>query len=107
MIGKRVLLALLILINLFLFCRLIWSGQGLFAYLELKDRHEVLQRQIEDLDARSLDLSKEIIRLKSDRAYQEKIIRDRMNFVKKDEILYLFPENGDASIGDEVDGQEN
>jgi len=107
MVGKRVLLGLLILVNLFLLCRLIWSGQGVFAYLDLKERHNVLRQQLEDMDAKSLDLSKEILRLKSDKAYQEKIIRDRMNFVKQDEILYLFPENGGTSIGEKADGQEN
>ena len=90
--GRIVLIALLLLINLFLLFRLIWSDQGVFAYLELKNRYEVLQAKIQDVDDKSLDLSQEIRRLKSDKAYQEKVIRERMNFVKKDEILYIFPD---------------
>lgn len=107
MAGKRLLLFLLVLINLFLFCRIIWSGQGLFAYLELKQRHQMLQQQLESVDGKSLDLTKEIIRLKNDKAYQEKIIRNRMNFVKDDEILYIFPKHDSKKTGEDVDGKEN
>lgn len=107
MTGKRILLAFLVLVNLVLLFRLVWSGQGVFAYTELKHRHEILSQELDKLDAESLDLSREIMRLKNDRAYQEKLIRDRMNFVKKDEILYIFPDNGDARIGVKADGEKN
>ncbi|WP_147821629.1 FtsB family cell division protein [Salidesulfovibrio onnuriiensis] len=107
MAGKRILLGCLILINLFLLFRFVWSGQGLFAYMELKQRHDALERQLQEVDAESLDLSREIVRLKNDRAYQEKIIRDRMNFVKKDEILYIFQDNDVASTGEKADGEED
>jgi len=104
--GRIALVALLIFINLFLMFRLIWSDQGVFAYLELKSRYEVLQSKIDKVDKDSLDLSQEIRRLKSDKAYQEKVVRERMNFVKKDEILYIFPdEPTDGKEG--ADEQEN
>lgn len=104
--GRIVLIALLLVINLFLMFRLIWSDQGIFAYLELKSRYEVLQSKIDNVDKESLDLSQEIRRLKSDKAYQEKIVRERMNFVRKDEILYIFPdETTDGKVG--ADEQEN
>lgn len=90
--GRLLLVALLLIINLFLLFRLIWSDQGVFAYLELKNRYEALQTKIEGVDSQSLDLSQEIRRLKSDPGYQEKVVRERMNFVKKDEILYIFPD---------------
>lgn len=104
--GRIALVALLLVINLFLLFRLIWSDQGVFAYLELKNRYEVLQTKIKGVDDESLDLSQEIRRLKSDKAYQEKVIRERMNFVKQDEILYIFPD--ETSHGKEgADEQEN
>lgn len=105
--GRIVLVALLLLINLFLLFRLIWSDQGVFAYMELKSRYEVLQAKIEAVDGESLDLSQEIRRLKSDKAYQEKIVRERMNFVKKDEILYIFPDEAAKPSGEGSDEQEN
>jgi len=90
--GRILLVALLLFINLFLLFRLVWSDQGVFTYLELKNRYEALEEKIKGVDTESLDLSQEIRRLKSDKAYQEKVVRERMNFVKKDEILYIFPD---------------
>ncbi len=59
------------------------------------------------MDGESLDLSQEIRRLKSDTAYQEKIVRERMNFVKKDEILYIFPDETANPRKEGTDEQEN
>ncbi|QJB57895.1 septum formation initiator family protein [Pseudodesulfovibrio sp. zrk46] len=105
--GRIAIIALLLLINLFLLFRLVWSDQGVFAYLELKNRYEILQARIDDVDGKSLDLSQEIRRLKSDKGYQEKVIRERMNFVKKDEILYIFPDETANTSGEGSDDQEN
>ena len=85
-------LGLLAALNLFLFCRLLWSDQGLFAYLDLKARHADIDYRVEELHKKSLELSQEIRLLKSDRPYIEKMIRQQMNFIKNDEILYVFPE---------------
>ncbi len=90
--GRILLVALLLFINLFLLFRLIWSDQGVFTYLELRNRYTALEEKINAVDAESLNLSQEIRRLKSDKTYQEKVVRERMNFVKKDEILYIFPD---------------
>lgn len=105
--GRIVLVALLCLINLFLVFRLVWSDQGIFAYFDLKSRYETLKTKIDEVDARSLDLSQEIRRLKSDKAYQEKVVRERMNFVKKDEILYIFSDEPETTSGEDADGQKN
>ncbi|SOB57817.1 Septum formation initiator [Pseudodesulfovibrio profundus] len=104
--GRIVLIALLLIINMFLLVRLIWSDQGVFAYLELKGRYEVLQARLNAVDEESLDLSQEIRRLKSDKAYQEKVVRERMNFVRQDEILYIFPDNAVES-GERADERKN
>lgn len=101
--GRLVLIALLLVINLILLFRLVWSDQGVFAYLDLKQRYEALQQKIEGVDAESLDLSQEIRKLKSDKGYQEKIVRERMNFVKKDELLYIFPEENAKPGGEGTD----
>jgi cell division protein FtsB len=103
--GRIVLVALLVIINLFLLFRLIWSDQGVFAYLELKSRYEVLQSRIDTVDSDNLDMSQEIRRLKSDKAYQERIVRERMNFVKQDEILYIFPDESAKTRGEGTDEQ--
>nr|WP_321256990.1 septum formation initiator family protein [uncultured Pseudodesulfovibrio sp.] len=105
--GRIVLVTLLLIINLFLLGRLIWSDQGIFAYLELKGRYDSLQQKLDDVDSKSLDLSQEIRKLKSDKGYQEKVVRERMNFVKKDELLYIFPDEKGKPGGEGTDEREN
>lgn len=105
--GRLILIALLLVINLFLLFRLVWSEQGVFAYLELKERYDALSLKVQAVDDESLDLSQEIRKLKADRGYQEKVVRERMNFVKKDELLYIFPDEKAKPGGDGTDEREN
>ena len=94
MLRRRFLLGLFVVINVVLLMRLLFSEQGFFGYRELDAKVQELQHKIESADKRTLELSREIRRLKSDRAYQEKVIRSRMNYVKNDELLYIFPQSG-------------
>lgn len=97
--AKRVLLVVLVVVNVVMLFRLVWSEHGLFAYMNMRARAAKLRQQLQEIDAKSLELSKEIRRLKSDRAYQEMIIRDRMNYVKENEVLYIFSGRGDIPQG--------
>lgn len=93
MIWRRFLLTGLIFFNIFLLYNLIWSDNGIFAYLELKARHEQLKQRLVTVQDRSLDLSQEIRWLKTDRAFTEKMARSQMNYLKDNEILYQFPKD--------------
>lgn len=92
MLWKRLFLVFIIVLNLFLVYRLLWSDQGVFAYLELKDRYAELSTRIEQLDQESLELSREIRLLSADGPYIERMIRQEMHFVRDDEVLYLLSE---------------
>ncbi|WP_428558783.1 MAG: FtsB family cell division protein [Solidesulfovibrio sp. DCME] len=108
MIWRRFLLTGLIFFNIFLLYNLIWSDNGIFAYLELKSRHEQLKQRLATVDDHTLDLSQEIRWLKTDRAFTEKMARSQMNYLKENEILYQFPKDAAASRtpeGDRADGQ--
>jgi len=101
-------LGIIILLNLVLAYRLIWSGHGVFAYRELKVRYTEMEKKFEELTNQTLVLSQEIRLLKSDRGYIEKMIRQHMNFVKPDEILYIFPNTSpEASPGAGPDDDKN
>ena len=93
MVWRRILLAGLIFFNIFLLYNLIWSDNGIFAFLELKGRHAQLKQRLDAVNDRSLDLSQEIRWLKSDRAFTEKMARSQMNYLKENEILYQFPKD--------------
>ena len=106
MIWRRFLLTALIFFNIFLLYTLIWSDNGIFAYLELKSRHAQLKARLETVHDRSLDLSQEIRWLKSDRAFTEKMIRSQMNYLKDNEILYQVPTDGVADKAREGSGAD-
>ncbi|XPV74901.1 MAG: FtsB family cell division protein [Desulfovibrio sp.] len=96
---RKAFLGFLIILNLVLFGRLVWSDQGFFAYLDMKARADNLQNQLDNLNNKLEDLSGEIRRLQKDQAYQEKAVRDKMNYVKDSEILYIFPETVQPTDG--------
>lgn len=105
--ARRILLGILIFVNVVLLFRLFWTEHGLFVYMNMRKRSVKLQNQLQEVDARSLELSREIRRLKNDRSYQEMIIRERMNYVKENEVLYIFSGKVDVPQGAEGDEKKN
>lgn len=100
MVWRRILLGVLVGLNLFLLYQIVWSSNGLFAYLELKQRHEELVKVIQETTDKSLGLSRTIRWLQSDPDYQERVIRSQMGFLRQDEIVYIFPEDGNNTEPD-------
>lgn len=85
------------IVNVVLFYRMIWSPYGLIAYRNLKEQHAALEARVAELDKANLDLSREIRLLQSDDKYVEKMIRQRLHYVRDNEILYLFKDTQAAS----------
>jgi cell division protein DivIC len=102
MFLRRLLLTLILTCNAILIYNLIWSDKGVFAYLDLKSHQSQLRERLETLGSKSLDLSQEIRWLKSDRAFTEKMTRSHMNYLKDNEIMYIFPgKSTEGSVGDD------
>ena len=77
--GVRLcVLCLLILLNCMLCYKAVWGENGLIDHGALKEQQ---------------------LAVKTDPAYVEKVIRQRLNYVRKNEILYLFDEADTASGG--------
>ena len=89
----KILLLIAVMLNLALLGRLFFSDQGIMGYLALKSENEELRLELEEINERNLVLSREIELLSSDKKYLEKVIRSKLNFVKDNEILYLFKTN--------------
>lgn len=112
MILKRIVLAALILLNLFLAYRLFLGDNGIQAYWTLKDKHaEMLDAQAR-VEGESKALSREIRMLKTDEKHLADTIRSRMNYVKDKEVLYLGAEKTSQdqarkTAGAGVDENEN
>jgi cell division protein FtsB len=104
MVLRHLFLLLLAGGNIFLLYLLIISDQGISAYLDMSRRHEKLMHGIEQTEDQSRRLSREIRWLKSNKKYMEQVIRSKTNFVKEDEVLYLFPETvHNATAGDHAE----
>lgn len=96
-LWKTLILGIALIVNCTLLFRLVWGQQSLVSYRELSSQYEVLTKDIAEMDAINAGLSREIRLLQSDEKYVEKMIRRRLNFVRDNEILYLFNDGQDAS----------
>lgn len=108
MIARRIVLTISLALNLVLVYNLIWGNSGAIAYKELRLRCDELEEKIKRIADDNLSLSKEIRLLQSDEKYIEKMIRNRLNFVRNNEILYIFPgQNAGEAPGAPPDETEN
>jgi len=101
----KILLFIAIMLNVALLGRLFLSDEGIIGYTALKSENEDLRLELEKINEKNLALSREIELLNSDEKYLEKIIRSKLNFVKNNEILYLFQENQTLSGALPDDGE--
>ena len=92
-LGKLLFLALVLLLNAALFSRLMWGSGSIYAWSALKEKQSELSQELAALNEQRASLSREIRLLKTDPDYVEKVIRQRLNYVRKNEILYLFDKN--------------
>ncbi len=90
MFWRTCILVALGILNVVLFYRMIWGEGGVIAFNQLRNQYAVLVEELTELDANNMRLSTEIRLLKSDDAYIEKMIRQRLHYVRDNEILYLF-----------------
>ena len=81
-LWKVFILILAIIVNVVLASRLLWGPE--------------LLKERDGFDVVNAGLSREIRLLQSDEKYVEKMIRQRLNFVRSNEILYLFTEDANA-----------
>lgn len=99
MFWRVSILLILGIFNLALFSRMIWGPTGLVEYRDLKRQHAALLAEISDLDAENRALSKDIRLLQSDSQYVEKMIRQRLHYMRDNEVLYLFGSSAQPSPG--------
>ncbi|MDR2051077.1 MAG: septum formation initiator family protein [Deltaproteobacteria bacterium] len=104
MTYKHILLGVSIALNIVLAWNLIWGEQGFVAYKSLEQEFMVLNDRIDSLSKKNIALSREIKLLQTDDKYIEQMIRKRLNFVKDNEIWYIF--SGEPGLRDGGDLNE-
>ncbi len=65
------------------------SPSGIINYLKLKKLKENYEKKIELLNLHNVELSQKIQLIKNNREFQEKIIRQRLHFGRKNELIYI------------------
>jgi cell division protein FtsB len=90
--GLRFLLVVSVVLNAALLFDLIWGQQGIIEYKKLYEQCRVLEERIAGLETDNILLSREIRLLQSDEKYVEKVIRNRLHFIRDNEIRYIFPD---------------
>lgn len=91
-LGKWFFFVLLIVLNFSLVYRLLWGQQSFLAYHELATQYASIEQNIGQIDQENATISQEIRLLQTNDRYMEKMIRHRLNYVRDNEVLYLFDE---------------
>ncbi|MBO4296855.1 MAG: septum formation initiator family protein [Desulfovibrio sp.] len=90
MFWRVFLLCAFALVNILLLYRMVWGTNGLVDYAALKEEHAQIASQIKALDSENRALSQEIRLLQNDPKYVEKMVRQRLHYLRANEVLYLF-----------------
>ena len=107
MVARVAILVSLWAINLVLFFHMVWGEGGILVYRDLKRTYASLEQEIARSDGENLALSREIRLLQTDKQYVEKMIRERLHYVRENELLYLFSSDKDAANGTADDDGKN
>lgn len=90
---KSTILTFAILMNITLCYSMFLGDRSLFVWKDLQEKHASLTQELNLINAQKSDLSQQIRLLQTDPDYVETIIRQRLNYVKENEILYIFGDN--------------
>ncbi len=74
----------------------IFGERGLLRIYHLNKEKQDVQLRLEALKGDNLKLVREVDALKNDRRYLESIARRDFGMVRKNEIIYQFPQKSDA-----------
>lgn len=94
MFWRVIILSVLGLINAALLCKMIWGPTGLMEFHSLKAEYAALQEKISNLDVENMALSRDIRLMQSDPQYVEKMVRQKLHYLRDNEIVYIFANPG-------------
>lgn len=107
MLLRTALIVILGIFNLALLSKAVWGPTGMLEYHALKEQLALLQQRIGDLDGENLALSREIRLLHSDKKYMEKMVRQRLHYLRDNEVVYIFANPNRKRMGANFDDGKN
>ncbi len=87
---KSTVLTLALLMNFVLAYSLLFGKQNVFVWQGLHNKYDNLLADLEKIDFQKAELSQQIRLLHQDPLYLEQVIRQKLNYVKENEILYVL-----------------
>lgn len=87
---RTLFLGFALLLNVTLGYRLFFSEQSFFAWQGVQQHFAEMQQELTDIQQKLTSLSEEIRLLQSNNDYIERAVRERLNYVRENEILYVF-----------------
>lgn len=79
----------------------IFGERGLLRIYHLNKEKQDVQQRLEALKGENLKLVREVDALKNDRRYLESIARRDFGMVRKNEIIYQFPQKSDLKSAEQ------
>lgn len=107
MFWRTAIIVVLGLINIGLIGKMFWGNTGLLEYMQLKKQLASLRAEIVQLDEENLALSREIRLLQNDAGYVEKMIRQHLNYLRDNEVVYIFASSSDNNAGVKANAGKN
>ena len=90
--GFLLILILILTFDIFLAIGIFWGENSILTWNILRKKERELTSELNSLNQKQMDLKREIRLFKTDPQFVEKNIREKLNYVKENEILYLFEE---------------
>lgn len=87
---RTLFLGFALLLNVTLGYRLFLSEQSFFAWQGVQQHFASMQQELSGIQQKLAALSEEIRLLQSNNDYIERAVRERLNYVRENEILYVF-----------------
>lgn len=87
---RTLFLGFALLLNITLGYRLLFSEQSVFAWQGVQSHYAQMQEDLKGIYQKQAQLSEEIRLLQNNNDYIERAIRERLNYVRENEILYVF-----------------
>ncbi|HEB01917.1 MAG TPA: septum formation initiator family protein [Nitrospirae bacterium] len=89
-LRKYVTNTALILAIVYVFGTLIFSTMGFLHYMEVKEKHSVISRELDRIEAANWQFRTSLANHKNDTYYLEKYARENFGMSKPDELIFLY-----------------